>query len=130
MFPNPSPTCPSPAVKELREVVAVRGPHVTVLEVVSANGNDPIVVTVSTQQLLTEVEKRRIGQTIVLENDRLLEVVKDPLEPADDPQWRAFTRLASLRLGVSSAGRRRSRVRYAAWLGRFSGTRAELPRVA
>src|SRR5271157_3789527 len=84
MPPRSPPTRPTPYVVEDREVVAIAGASSAALEVVSGNHHDALVVSEPLEQLLAVGEERRVGDAIVLQNDRLLDLLKHPIDPGRD----------------------------------------------
>ena len=84
MMPSPPPSRPAPDVIVAAEEVAVRAASDSILEVVASNVNDTFVVAVALQHLLAESEKARMGDAVVFEDYRFLDLPKDPVEAGGD----------------------------------------------
>jgi len=80
--PHPPPGRVAPRSEILGEVIAGGGARSAVLRVVASNGDDALVVTVASEQFLAEGEKRRVRETIVLQDDGLFNALKHPIEAA------------------------------------------------
>ena len=60
------------------EIVGTLPAHPALLKVVATYVHDPVVVPVTLQEFGTELEEGRIGQCVVLQDDPLLFMAKEP----------------------------------------------------
>jgi len=77
MLPAAAPAGPAPAEEVVAEVVATVAAPVPVLKVVGADAPHPRVVAIALQQGGTVGEKVGMGNTIVLQDDAFLQLLKN-----------------------------------------------------
>ena len=79
-YPGSAPTGPAPNMIIPGKIVTLRSLKITILMIATADLRHPIIASIPIQKLLAKREKRRVRQTIVLQNDRLLHLLKNPIQ--------------------------------------------------
>jgi hypothetical protein len=72
-------------VKILRKVISGVPAKLATLEIVTTHSPDTRIVTIPLEKVRTKAEELRRGDTIVLEYDRLLNLLENPIEPGYYP---------------------------------------------
>ncbi len=83
--PGPPPRRPAPDQRIARERVVELGRLGVEAEVVAGDRPDALVVAVAVEQLVAVVEEARVRDAVVLEHDRILGPIEDPVEAARHP---------------------------------------------
>src|SRR5208282_5840788 len=93
MPPRPAPSGPAPAQWIAREIVALFRSTTAKQEIGTGNLHHSLFVAVTLEQFLAETEEGGIWKAVILQDYRLLDVLKHPINAARDASATSHVRV-------------------------------------